>query len=364
MRLVVDVVTFGEGLLRLTPPSAGRLEGARSLEVWPGGAELNVAIGLARLGTPAAWVSVLPRTALGRTLAAHARAQGVDTSHVLWREEGRVGLYFAEVSASPRTSSVLYDRAGSAFSTLEPDELDWPTILAGSRAFHVTGITPALCQGAAKATADALVTARAAGCHTSYDVNLRRHLVEPEHARVQLESVAHSLDTVFCSLSDADLLWGQTPSPQPEGPDPFPQGSGPTEALQEHLTLSPQPQGSDPFPQGSDPAEVAEALLERLGVPRIVLTAYVDGTRVRVAAGHGSDRLEAPLAVPVDPIGGGDAFCAGFLHGLLGGSVRRGLELGEAAATLKGTIPGDAPLVGPEEVSALAGGGARTRVVR
>ena len=312
------VVTFGEAMLRLSPPTHQRLEQARTFDVWPAGSELNVAIGLARLGTPAAWVSVLPRTGLGRLVAAHAAASGVDASHVRWEDGGRLGLYFVEVAAPPRPTSALYDRARSCFATLDPAVFDWPAILDGAGAFHVSGITPALSEGCARATEAALAAAKAAGCQTSYDVNLRRRLTTPERARTLLEAAAPSLDLVFCSAADAETIFG---------------------------------------------VDDAEELRGRLRVPLVVVTEHGNGDRLRIAVGDETETVRGHAYEATDPIGGGDAFCAGFLHGFLGDGVRRGLELGEAAAALALTIPGDAPLVERDEVEAVAGG-AETRVAR
>jgi 2-dehydro-3-deoxygluconokinase len=308
-------VTFGEAMLRLSPPGRRRLEQAQSLDLWPAGSELNVAIGLARLGTPSAWVSRLPSGPLGRIVDTHARAQHVDTSHVLWADDGRLGLYFVEVGDPPRATTAQYDRAGSAFALLDPDELDWPTILSGAEAFHVSGITPALSPACARAAADALAAGRAAGCHTSYDVNLRRRLTTPDQAAERLEEVAGLLDAVLCSQVDADALFGLTD---------------------------------------------ADALRDRLGVPLVVMSTATEGRRARIAVGDTTEELERPEHAAIDPIGSGDAFAAGFLHGLLRGGLRYGLELGDAMSVLKLTVPGDAPLVDPHEVEALlAGTGAR-----
>src|SRR5271156_6775798 len=105
-----DIITFGEAMVRLSPPNFKRLEQAASLEVFVGGAELNTAVGLARLGRASSWVSRLTRNPLGRLIANRAREAGVSTDHVLWTDEDRVGVYFLEFGAAPRASSVLYDR--------------------------------------------------------------------------------------------------------------------------------------------------------------------------------------------------------------------------------------------------------------
>src|SRR4029077_16851675 len=104
-----DVITFGEAMVRLSPPNFRRLEQANSLDVLVGGAELNTAVGLARLGRSAAWVSRLTRNPLGRLIANRAREAALATDAIVWTEEDRVGVYFLEFGAAPRASSVLYD---------------------------------------------------------------------------------------------------------------------------------------------------------------------------------------------------------------------------------------------------------------
>ena len=117
-----DVVTFGETMLRLAAPPFRRLEQTSTLEVTVGGSEHNVATGVCRLGLSAAWVSRLPDNPLGRMVRNKTREFGVDTSFVVWAQGERLGLYFVEYGASPRSSSVLYDRAGSAISRIQPGE--------------------------------------------------------------------------------------------------------------------------------------------------------------------------------------------------------------------------------------------------
>src|SRR3954464_8420701 len=138
-----DVITFGEAMVRLSPPNFRRLEQTDSLDVLVGGAELNTAAGLARLGHSAAWVSRLTRNPLGRLIANRAREAGVSTEHVVWTDEDRVGVYFLEFGAAPRASGVLYDRKGTGIAAIRPGMVPWSKVFAGVRWFHVTGITPA-----------------------------------------------------------------------------------------------------------------------------------------------------------------------------------------------------------------------------
>ena len=316
-------VTFGEAMLRLSPPGRRRLEQAHMLEVWPAGAELNVAIGLAWLGADAAWVSRVPTHPLGEIVLSHARSHGVDVSRVLRAEHERLGLYFAEVCEPPLSSRVVYDRARSAFATLDPGELDWASLLAGADGFHVSGIAAAVSEGCAKAVAEALATT---DCHTSYDLNLRTLLAPPELWRANVEAVADSVDTLVCSVHDAREVFGLD----------------------------------------GGPGEVAGALRDRLGIERVVVSRRTrDGPDLRrETAAVDSSGVATAISRPFrgsEPIGAGDAFCAGLLFVLPTDGIQRGLELGVAMAAAKQAIPGDAPLVGREELELVLAGDPRMR---
>src|SRR5258708_3617969 len=160
-------------MIRLSPPNFRRLEQAQSLDLLVGGAELNTAVGLSRLGRSSAWVSRLTDNSLGRLIANRAREAGVDTRHVLFTNDDRVGIYFLEFGAAPRASSVLYDRKDSAIAHVKPGMIPWPAVFGRARWFHVTGITPALSPTAAETTREALQAARAAGVRVSIDLNYR-----------------------------------------------------------------------------------------------------------------------------------------------------------------------------------------------
>src|SRR5262245_9461494 len=177
-----EVVTFGEAMIRLAPPNFRRLEQARSLDVQVGGAELNTAVGLARLGRSAAWAGRLPDNPLGRLVANRVREAGVSDRFVQYDPDARCGLYFFEFGAAPRASSIVYDRKDSAMARVRPGMFDWPTAFDGARWFHVSGITPALGRGAADAEAEAMRAADAAGVRVSVDLNYRSKLWSKEEA--------------------------------------------------------------------------------------------------------------------------------------------------------------------------------------
>src|SRR5579884_4231745 len=159
-----DILTFGETMLRLSPPGHGRLEEAVSLDVRVGGSESNVAVAAARLWLKSAWWSKLPDSPLGRRVENVIRRWGVDTTGVIWDRDvaARLGTYFLDFGGPPRGIDVYYDRAHSSASRLSPEEIDYER--AGSaRLLHVTGITPALSRSCADSLDRAIGVAREAG---------------------------------------------------------------------------------------------------------------------------------------------------------------------------------------------------------
>ena len=203
-----DVVTFGEAMLRLSPPHFARLEQTHSLDVEIGGSELNVAVGVSRLGMASGWVSKLPNNALGRMVRNRARELGVDVSHVVFSDQGRQGLYFVEYGAAPRASSVLYDRGNSSISLIQPNEVDWKKILSKAKLFHVSGITPALSPSAAETTALAMKAAKEAGCLVSYDLNYRKKLWSPSEAKKCQEPLMKLVDIITTTEEDTGVVFG------------------------------------------------------------------------------------------------------------------------------------------------------------
>src|SRR6056297_2909998 len=173
-RGMTDLVTFGETMLRLSPPDGERLETADDLEFRSAGAESNVAVAAARLGADATWTSKLPDSPLGRRVVTELRQYGVEAD-VVWSDEGRQGTYYLEHGGKPRGSNVIYDREGAAVTTAETGELPVARVRE-AEAFYTSGITPALSETLESTTADLLAVASEAGTKTSFDVNYRSKL--------------------------------------------------------------------------------------------------------------------------------------------------------------------------------------------
>src|SRR5438067_3469927 len=201
------VVTFGEIMLRLSPPGFERLFQSPVLSATFGGGEANVAISLAHFGLHSCYVTRLPAHAIGEGAMRTLRGEGVDTSYVV-RGGDRVGVYFAETGASQRASTVIYDRAHSAISEMTADAVDWNAVMSGAAWFHVTGITPALGQSAAAATKAAVAAAKRAGAQVSVDLNFRRKLWSESAAQAAMTPLMKDVDVVIANEEDLQSVLG------------------------------------------------------------------------------------------------------------------------------------------------------------
>jgi 2-dehydro-3-deoxygluconokinase len=315
-----DVVTLGETMLRFTPPGLKRLEQASSFEVEIGGTESNLAIGLVRLGLRVLWLSRLTANPLGRLIAHTIAGYGVDTSHVVWTEDDRVGLLFFEEGKAPRSSRVFYDRKHSAVSRMRPEELPVELFRPdGALLLHLTGITVALGPDIAATAQHALQAAKAAGWLVSFDINYRRQLWTPEAARQACEPFARAADILFMPRGDVCALFGLDVSTAPE--------------------------------------QILNSLVSAYPQTTIVVTLGKEGAIAYEPPGTVLRQAAIP-AEEVGRLGGGDAFAAGFLYAFLtaAGSQERlpnALRWGTACAAVKYSIVGDIPVVERREVEAL-----------
>ena len=339
------VVTFGEIMLRLSPPGFERLFQSPLLSATFGGGEANVAVSLAHFGLESRYVTRLPGHAVGEAALRALRAEGVDVTHVL-RGGDRLGIYFAETGASQRPSTVIYDRAGSSIAGIGPGMVDWARVMDGADWLHVTGITPALGASAAATTVEALAAARSAGATVSMDLNFRKKLWSEAQAQATIRPMMASVDVVIANEDDIQSVLGfEVP-----GADPL---TGQVQA-------------------GAYEA-VARRVASELGPSRIAITlreshsASDNGWSAVLWDGPAnayvrSQRYDLRL---VDRIGGGDSFAAGLIYGLMTGRASdAALRFAVAASALKHTVPGDFNRVTVDEVDRLAAGDASGRVQR
>ncbi|ELZ29915.1 2-keto-3-deoxygluconate kinase [Halogeometricum pallidum JCM 14848] len=309
---MTDIVTFGETMLRLSPPRGERLERTRALDVHAGGAESNVAVTASRLGVDAVWLSKLPDSPLGRRVVSELRSHGVRTG-VAWAdpEATRMGTYYVEHGGSPRGTNVIYDRSDAAVTTAKPSELPNGAV-RNAGLFYTSGITPALSPTLAETTESLLETATAADTTTAFDLNYRSKLWTPAEAGETYRSLLPNVDVLVGAERDIASCLGRD----------------------------------------GDPANVARELAAEYDLETVVVTLSEEGS----LAYRNGELYEQGVyeSETFDAIGTGDAFVGGFLtKRLQGGDVPESLAYGAAAASLKRTVDGDLAVVTPAEVDAV-----------
>ena len=343
------VVTFGEIMLRLSPPGHLRFSQTNSFDVVYGGGESNVAVSLANYGVPVEFVTRLPQNDLGECARTEMRKRGVGTDHIALGGD-RLGIYFLETGAVSRGSKVVYDRAHSAMAEIEKGMIDWDTVFEGVDWFHWTGITPAISQGAADACLEAVKIASDKGITISNDLNYRAKLWkygQPSEP-IMTELTAYC-DIILGNEEDAEKHFGI----KPEGLDITTQGDQvKAEAFQ----------------------SVCEQMMRKFPKAKKVITTL----RGSISASHntwagilydGNNIYTSPeyqITHIVDRVGGGDSFMGGLIYGLLKypEDDQNALNFAVAASCLKHTIKGDANLVTVAEVEKLMSGDASGRVAR
>ena len=343
--MAARVVTFGEIMLRLSPPGFERFFQSPALQATFGGGEANVAVSLAHFGLDSRYVTRVPANPIGDAALRSLRGEGVDVRFVA-RGGGRLGIYFAETGASQRASTVVYDRAGSAISQLKPGDIRWDAVLDGAGWLHVTGITPALGPSVAEATVEAVEVARAAGVTVSLDLNYRAKLWTKEQARQVMRPLASRAQVVIANEEDIQA------------------------------TLGIEVRGADVAGGRLDTAgyrAAAERVAGELGVRTVAITLRESHSASRngwsaVLFDAGGERFLTGQhydVTVVDRIGGGDSFAAGLIYALVSGrDSEAALRFAIAASALKQTIPGDFNRVSAAEVDRLAGGDQSGRVQR
>ncbi|WP_119071880.1 sugar kinase [Aggregatilinea lenta] len=341
------VITFGEIMMRLSPPGHLRFAQTNTFDVTYGGGEANVAVSLANYGVPVDFVTRLPKNDLGDAAIQSLRGYGVGTGYIA-RGGGRVGIYFLEHGSMQRGSKVVYDRAGSSIATIEPGTIDWASVFQGADWFHWTGITPAISEGTAAVTAEAIRAAKDAGLTVSCDLNYRKKLWGwGRTASDVMPELVQYCDVAIGNEEDAEKVFGiQAPETDVT--------AGKVEADKYRF--------------------VCEALHERFPALKTVAITL----RGSISASHNTwsavlwhegafhTGRQYDITHIVDRVGGGDSFMGGLIYGLrtYGEDRQRALEFAIAASCLKHSIFGDVNLVTVDEVEKLMGGDASGRVSR
>jgi len=325
-----DLVSLGEPLLRLSPPGCGQLRRAASLDLFVVGSQLNVAANLARLGKQAAFVTKLPDNPLGLLALDACRSYGLDVSHVRLVPGTRIGVTYVEFSAVPRAPLVVYDRAGSAASTIAAADFDWDKLTVEAAYAYTDGIFPGLSASCAEAAHAFFTAARGRGCTTCFDVNYREHLWAPAEARAVWAGLLPQVTMLATSRDVTELVFGR--------------GGSDEDLLRWY---------QDAF--GCRVVCLTRRRMLGLRAGACEATALADGH-----IWHGK-RREFDV---VDRYGTGDAWFAGFLYGCMHLDVESALSFANALCALAHTMPGDVAHVTTEEVRRVMEGDVDLRVRR
>jgi 2-dehydro-3-deoxygluconokinase len=337
------VVTFGEMMLRLSPPAGVRLQEAQTFRIHFGGAEANVAVSLAQWGMKTCFVSALPTNDLGENAVRTLQRYGVDT-HDIVRKGSRIGIYYLEHGHGVRPSKVIYDRTHSAFSMLGPGDVDWRRVLDGANWFHWTGITPALSDSVLATLRKGLEAAKKMGITVSVDLNFRKKLWTEEKARIVISALMPYVDILIGNEEDPIKVFAIEPKN--------------TVVDKGKLNV-----------EGYK--DLIKALLERFGMRKVAIT-----LRESLSASenywsaclfNGDEFITGPRyhAPSMDRVGTGDAFAAGLIYCLSRGKEdQEALSFGIAAACLKHSICGDFNFAHVAEVERLASGDTTGRIQR
>jgi len=333
----MTVCTLGEVLLRLSPPGNRRHVQASRFEVEYGGAEANVAVNLAQFGVDSRLISRLPAHAIGDAALGHLLQHGVDVSYV-YRGGPRLGLYYHESGAAPRPSSVIYDRAGSSFVNLCPEEVNWTAIFEDVDWFHWTGITPALGDRPLACIERACKAAKAANITVSCDLNYRSQLWEPSETQAVMRPLMEYVDICIAGRGDGPTVLG-CPLNEPDEDEV---------EVREPLYFDLAHRLKRTF----DFRAVAITLRQSFSPTHhgwgALLLDDQDCKEPYCPDGYDVDGI-------VDRVGAGDAFSAGLIYGLLRmEDTRRTLDFALAAGCLKHSVPGDANLASVSEIENVA----------
>ena len=342
----MKTVTFGEIMLRLSPPAHARFLQTGQFDIVAGGGEANVAVSLANCGLDAEFVTALPDQELGQIAVNALRALGVETRHIL-RQGPRIGLYFIENGASQRASKVIYDRAGSSIAVAKASDFDWNAILSGKDWFHFSGITPANSPEMRKSVEAACQKAKDKGVKVSCDLNYRGKMWSIEEARPVMQNLMQYVDLLIANEEHIRTVLEIDTS------------SLPTEDT--NLT-----------PAGC--LSASKMVNERYKIPLIALTQRrslsASDNRFKGSL-WSAENIDAIACSPqytmhiVDRVGSGDAFSAGILTGVQKGwTPEKTVGFAAAACCLKHSVEGDFSLMGEDEILALAAGNGSGSVQR
>ncbi|WP_077328368.1 sugar kinase [Virgibacillus siamensis] len=326
---MANVITIGELMARFTPVHKKRLRDTQQFNVYYGGAEANVAMALSQYGHNVSFMTAFPENDLGDAAAKHLAGGGVDTSFV-FRGGERLGTYYCEEGFSLKPANVIYDRKHSSIHSLPQMPIDWAGIYSGVEFLHITGITPALSSQLKMFTLEAVKQAKRHGTKVSFDCNFRSKLWTAAEAKATFQEILPYTDICFAGYKDFTALFGE------DGPVEFNE-----KKLEDFYRLYAEKYNITVFASTGRTVKSAT---------RNTLQGYL----------YQDQQLYKTECIPfeiLDRIGGGDAFAAGVLHGILTNrTADETVQFGIASSILKHMVYGDHNQFTEDEVDAFLAG--------
>ena len=332
-----QVVTFGEVLMRLSPEGNKKFIQSNTLEFYFGGTEINVGISIANFGGSVKHISCISNDFIGDTAIAYLNKFDVDTTSII-RSNRPLGVYFLEVGAVMRPSSISYNRSHSSFSEIQPSMINWEASLKDAKWFHWTGITPALCQGGFDALREGLKLAKQKGIIVTADPTYRSGLWKYGQDPKEALSELLEYSTIFIGgINEINEVLGTTFS-----------------------------YSNEDFILASKQLMTRFPSIEKV-FDKIRTSVNSSWHKIRARMWNGNEFRETQdldITHIVDRIGTGDAFAAGLIYGLQQFDDFKAMEFASAACALKHTYEGDVNFATVKEVMGILEGNTTGRFTR
>lgn len=205
-----DIISFGEVMLRLSPPNKERISQGEVFEKKAGGSELNVVSGSSLLGIRTGIVTKLPNNEMGSFIKNKIRFYGVSDDYIIYDKSkySRLGIYYYESGAYPRKPTVVYDRHDSSINSIRIEEID-VSIYESTKIFHVSGISLALSDNVRNVVIEMIKKFKKNGTLISFDVNFRASLWDEETSRITITDILPLIDILFISVETLRRMFKQ-----------------------------------------------------------------------------------------------------------------------------------------------------------
>lgn len=303
MSNIPSFVTIGEAMAMFVADTPGELSQVISFSRSLAGAEVNVAIGMARMGFHSTYITKVGNDSFGEFIKESIQHEKIQTNHILESTTNATGFMLKSNVTDGSDPKVEYYRRNSAASTLSTEDID-SSLFHQQPHLHLTGVSVAVSESLRDAAKQALNLAKEQGCRVSFDTNLRPALWPDQATMIkEINNFAFASDIVLPGIEEGKILAG---SDQPE--------------------------------------EIADFYLHH-GSQAVVVKLGSKGAYYKTRTGESGTVAGFPVDKVVDTVGAGDSFAVGVISALLDGqtmaqAARRGNLLGSLTVQVRGDSEG------------------------